>query len=596
MLRSNRLAALQVFGGPSCRSRRSRRRDSARAVVERIEARVLLTGTPIVSGQTIAGNIAHAGQIDTYTFSAAAGSSFDVSFGDATAASGVHPYLQVLAPGGTRIVNNATGGTNTSVDGIYTVPPTGAGSYTILVQDFLGTGTGAYDVELAKAPSGQAADSNGDGGSLASGQTKFGNINRTGDIDVYTFSAAAGASFDISFGDLNATSGVHPYLQVFSPSGARIVNNASGGTKTSVSGIVTVSPTGAGVYTAVVQDFLGNSTGPYSIELAVGPAAQVADSDGEGGPISNTQTKAGNINRFGDIDTYTFTASAGDTFDVTLGDANAASGVHPYLQIFAPSGTRIINNASGGTNTSVDGQYHVPPTGAGTYTIVVQDFLGNSTGGYNLQLTGNIHPIGPQIVLTAPADQTAAATSAASIKLGSFTQTNAFSPFKATVHWGDGTADSIVTVTNAGTIPATSHIFAKQGTDTVTETITDAKLNKSNTVSFHVTVGAAKASIAGRVYDDINGNGIVDKGELGLGLYTVYIDSNNNGKFDTGDIKTTTDVLGNWSFANLAAGTYVVRVVQVTGSAATKPTGGVLTIKVTAGQASTGNLFGEKGI
>jgi uncharacterized protein (DUF2141 family) len=103
----------------------------------------------------------------------------------------------------------------------------------------------------------------------------------------------------------------------------------------------------------------------------------------------------------------------------------------------------------------------------------------------------------------------------------------------------------------------------------------------------------ATSSIAGRVFSDANGNGLRDIHETGLGLITVYLDLNNDGKFDTGDKSVVTDVLGNWSFTGLTAGTYAVRVVPITGLAFTKPTGGALSIKLAAAQASVGNLFGE---
>ena len=106
----------------------------------------------------------------------------------------------------------------------------------------------------------------------------------------------------------------------------------------------------------------------------------------------------------------------------------------------------------------------------------------------------------------------------------------------------------------------------------------------------------ATASIAGRVYNDANSNGLRDVGEPGLGLWKVYIDFNNNNVIDGKDVFTTTDINGNWSFAGLAAGTYTVRVVPVAGFVVTKPTGSVLTLTLAAGQSSAGNLFGEKSI
>jgi uncharacterized protein (DUF2141 family) len=104
----------------------------------------------------------------------------------------------------------------------------------------------------------------------------------------------------------------------------------------------------------------------------------------------------------------------------------------------------------------------------------------------------------------------------------------------------------------------------------------------------------ATSSIAGRVYNDANSNGLRDVGEPGLGLWKVYIDFNNNNVIDGKDVSVTTDINGNWSFAGLAAGIYTVRVVPVAGFVVTKPTGSVLTLTLAAGQASAGNLFGER--
>jgi hypothetical protein len=102
------------------------------------------------------------------------------------------------------------------------------------------------------------------------------------------------------------------------------------------------------------------------------------------------------------------------------------------------------------------------------------------------------------------------------------------------------------------------------------------------------------ASISGRVFNDGNGNAKRDSGEAGLGLLTVYLDVNKNGKLDAGDVSTTTDVFGNWSFAGLTAGSYAVRIAPLTGLTTTTPAGGVFSITLIAAQTVSGKLFGEK--
>lgn len=66
-------------------------------------------------------------------------------------------------------------------------------------------------------------------------------------------------------------------------------------------------------------------------------------------------------------------------------------------------------------------------------------------------------------------------------------------------------------------------------------------------------------SISGAKFRDANGNGVRNAGEAGLQGWTIYLDANNNGFLDAGETQTTTDVSGNFTFANLGPGTYRVR-------------------------------------
>jgi hypothetical protein len=194
--------------------------------------------------------------------------------------------------------------------------------------------------------------------------------------------------------------------------------------------------------------------------------------------------------------------------------------------------------------------------------------------------------------ITPPANQTASAGVATPVKLGSLSAVKATAPYKVTINWGDGSAASTVSLKAAGVIPALSHKFAKGGVFTVTEVASDAKGNKSPTVSFVDTVTASLGSIAGVVFNDANSDGKRETTELGLGLWKVYLDLNKNGKLDTGDVSATTDINGKFSFAKLAAGTYELRIVPVTGDTATTPT--LITVTLAAGQNLTTELFGEK--
>ena len=72
-------------------------------------------------------------------------------------------------------------------------------------------------------------------------------------------------------------------------------------------------------------------------------------------------------------------------------------------------------------------------------------------------------------------------------------------------------------------------------------------------------------SISGVLFNDINGSGVLDAQETGLGGWIVYLDTNSNNLLDGGELDTQTSPDGTYGFFNLAAGTYTVRTVLQNG-------------------------------
>ncbi|MBE9040124.1 S8 family serine peptidase, partial [Oscillatoriales cyanobacterium LEGE 11467] len=69
---------------------------------------------------------------------------------------------------------------------------------------------------------------------------------------------------------------------------------------------------------------------------------------------------------------------------------------------------------------------------------------------------------------------------------------------------------------------------------------------------------ASLGQIRGTVWNDENADGTQTADEIGLPNWMIYLDRNQNGSFDSGETSTIADTDGNYSFTNLAAGTYYV--------------------------------------
>jgi uncharacterized protein (DUF2141 family) len=100
--------------------------------------------------------------------------------------------------------------------------------------------------------------------------------------------------------------------------------------------------------------------------------------------------------------------------------------------------------------------------------------------------------------------------------------------------------------------------------------------------------------IQGSVFHDFDRDGLRDIGDIGLAGWTVYLDKDNDGILDSNETRVLTDSSGNYSFNNLAAGSYKIRIVRPTGYVQTTPTNnfGNNATLATSSSVVTGKNFG----
>ncbi|PAY05921.1 hypothetical protein CK489_23540 [Bradyrhizobium sp. UFLA03-84] len=105
-------------------------------------------------------------------------------------------------------------------------------------------------------------------------------------------------------------------------------------------------------------------------------------------------------------------------------------------------------------------------------------------------------------------------------------------------------------------------------------------------------VSKASATITGSKLIDADGNLQTTGDETPRAGWTIYIDANNNNQLDSGELSTTTDANGQFTFTNLAAGTYTVREVLPAGWTQLAPQSpDEFTVTVAAGGTQSGLNF-----
>ncbi|MBW8873571.1 MAG: carboxypeptidase regulatory-like domain-containing protein [Acidobacteria bacterium] len=289
-----------------------------------------------------------------------------------------------------------------------------------------------------------------------------------------------------------------------------------------------------------------------------------------GATLVATTTTAGDGN-------YTFSNLAPATYTVKIVPSTLPAGVVPTFDLdgIATANQATLTLAAGASRTDVDFGYRG--------TASVGDRLWYDTNGNATQDAGETGINGVTVQLLDSGSNVIATTTTSGD--GNYTFANLLG--------GSYTVRVVASTLPAGFSPT----FDLDGIAT------------ANTASFTLNAGASRtdvdfgyrgtASVGDRVWYDVNGNGVQDSGETGINGATVQLLDNGGNVIAT----ATAAGNGNYSFTNLNAGTYSVRVVSSTLPAGYGPTfdldgiatANVATFTLTAGQSRTDVDFGYRG-
>ncbi len=148
----------------------------------------------------------------------------------------------------------------------------------------------------------------------------------------------------------------------------------------------------AGTYLVLVSSFDSgfNGTGTYRLNMAKTPGPITVSTGDQGGPLTNGALHTGEILQ-GDLDVWTFTATAGERIALHIGEITETDDFRPWIRLWTPNGA-TLGSASGLAAAEI-GDVVAPVNG--TYLVLVSSFDSgfNGTGTYRLTMTKTPGPI-----------------------------------------------------------------------------------------------------------------------------------------------------------------------------------------------------------
>ena len=215
-------------------------------------------------------------------------------------------------------------------------------------------------------------------------------IDRAGDVDEFTFQAAAGSDYNAF-----VQGGGRTFQLDVAPQGGQTF------------AIVTSQPSDTGLFTHATNRFQISNPGAYVMRVTGTKPNEVADTgayrvylyaidrrpEHVAAAITPGDTVTGEaIDLPGDIDEFTFTSAAGDEFNAFLQAQNGSLDAHLQLGVLNGAGAVLRTAVSAGTDTSLlrqpTGRFALPGTGTYRLRVTSQESYGGEQyrGPYRLFL------------------------------------------------------------------------------------------------------------------------------------------------------------------------------------------------------------------
>ena len=338
-------------------------------------------GGPLTNGGTHTGQILQ-GDLDVWTFTAVAGERIAAHIGEITDLGGFSPWIRIWAP------NNATLGSASGTDAaaLTAIIAPVSGTYLILVAslDSGFDGTGTYRLSMTKTQGAITVPTGDQGGPISNGGLHTGSILQ-GDLDVWTFSATQGERIAVHIGQATETDDFRPWIRVWAPNGTAL--GWLSGTDAAALNDIIAPVSGTYLILVASEDSGFDGTGSYRLTMTKTRGLITVSTGDQGGAITSGATRAGEIIQ-GDLDVWTFTATAGQRIRLQINETTDTDDFRPWIRVWAPNGA-TLGSASGVSTAQIGGTAGVVAPVSGTYLFLVGSFDSGFDGTGTYQLTLN---------------------------------------------------------------------------------------------------------------------------------------------------------------------------------------------------------------
>ena len=187
-------------------------------------------------------------------------------------------------------------------------------------------------------------------------------------------------------GEITDTDDFRPWIRLWAPNGATL--GAPSGTDAAAIDDVIAPVTGTYLVLVASFDSGFDGTGTYRLTMTNTPGPITVSPGDQGGPLTNGVAHTGEILQ-GDLDVWTFTATAGQRIAVHIGETSETDDFRPWIRVWAPNGA-TLGSTSGLDHRDKSAPSRCPVTG--TYLVLVGSFDSGVDGTGTYSLTVSVGP------------------------------------------------------------------------------------------------------------------------------------------------------------------------------------------------------------